>query len=70
MKRDLYTRPDETRTADGGRPGQYPRFHLKPLPDNVDDPQEITLVPKRPVDISAEWITADVDTAIPVGECR
>lgn len=69
-KRELYSRKEHTRTADGGRIGQYPRFNLSALPDDHDRPQEITVYPRLAPNTTTEWITADLDDVIPVGRVR
>lgn len=48
-----------------------PRFDLSYLFDTEDDPTEVTVFPATDdFDISTNWITVDVDGAIPLDEIR
>lgn len=70
-KKNLYSRAHETQTADGNRIGQYPEFELAYLFDVVDNPREVTIFNAGwNADLSTEWLTADVGTAVPLEEVR
>lgn len=49
--------------------GTLPSFELDCLFDDVDDPTEVTVFVTGSQTVS-EWITADVDTAVPLDEIR
>lgn len=69
-KRDLYSLAERTRTADGGRIGQYPQFRLETLPDDGRRPREITVYPRASPNTTTEWLTAAIEDAVPIGRCR
>ena len=64
--KDAYARADETRTADGRRPGQYPTFELAVLADDENDPTEYTVFPDDPDDLTSQWITAAAHVCVPL----
>lgn len=48
-----------------------PRFELSCLFDSEDDPTEVTVFPESDnFDISTNWITADIEGAIPLDQIR
>ena len=59
----------ETRTADGGRIGQYPSFRLDVLPNRRRDWTEVTIYPRGKQETTTQWITMDADHVLPVEEC-
>lgn len=69
MKRNAYSREDETKTADGGSIQHYPKFDLGYAFDDRRWPAEVTVYEHGP-GISARWITVGVDNAVPLEECR
>lgn len=72
MKRDAFARPDETKTEDGRRIRQYPEFKLVHSPDNRTFPSQITAYDPTVSQerLTTEWITASLDTAVPVEEIQ
>lgn len=71
MKRNLYSREQETRTVDGGRIDQLPRFAFEYSFDDRMRPSEVTIFdPDSGAGIMTNWLTAPTDIAIPVEDCR
>lgn len=50
---------------------ELPGFDLSYLFDNADDPTEVTVFPaSNDQDISTNWITVDLGTAVPLEQVR
>lgn len=50
---------------------EFPEFELSYLLDDSDDPREVTLFPGEGTDdLATEWLSADVDTAVPIEDAR
>ena len=50
---------------------ELPRFDLSYLFDSQDEPTEVTVFPETDdFDISTNWITVDVDCAVPLDSIR
>lgn len=56
---------DASRTARD----EFPRFELSYLYDSEDQPTEVTIYPEsNEYDISTNWLTVDLDAAIPIDQ--
>lgn len=66
--RDLYSREEETRTADGRDPRDWPEFELEHSPDDLARPTEVTVFNPDPSGIATHWITVDAETAVDLRE--
>ena len=50
---------------------ELPAFDLSYLFDNADEPSEVTVFPaSNTQDISTNWITVDLGTAVPLEQVR
>lgn len=72
MRRDFYSRGDDTQTV-GGALEALPEFELtflfseRPLPGR--SPREVTILPRSDIEENyTEWITADASVAIDLAE--
>lgn len=60
----------ERADADGTDLNEFPRFDLEYLYDDDESPTEVTVFVDDPAALSTNWITADVDHAVPLDEVR
>lgn len=66
MRRDLYSRADDTPAADGDL-AALPEFETSYAFDERYHPSEVTIFNGGP-DIATEWLTAPVGLAVPLEE--
>lgn len=67
---DLYARGHETDTLDGGDKDDLPVFGLEYNFDELQRPSEVTVFDPSTSNWDTEWLTAPIEAAVPVEECR
>lgn len=63
-------RADLPKTSSATAPTDRPAFELECLFDDLEAPTEVTVFYPRGERTVTEWITADVETAVPLGDAR